>query len=172
MDEGRLADYLTAQSATPVEIREVRRLTVGHSRAMFVVDASIGRLVVRMEQGGVFGTLWDYVDETLQSLYRLLDGSLFTARLMDAGIDRATARALCVIAPTLMKSTPASAMARTVERFTPPLASVFARPATRATAERSWSVVMLSSRMMSAPASAAWVTCSKVSASTSTLSCG
>lgn len=30
-------------------------------------------------QGGEFGTLADYIDETLQSLHRLLDGTLFTA---------------------------------------------------------------------------------------------
>ncbi len=41
-----------------------------------------------------------------------------------------TARAECVSAPTEMKSTPVSAMARTPARFTPPLASVFARPLT------------------------------------------
>ena len=39
-----------------------------------------------------------------------------------------TARAEWVSAPTEMKSTPVSAMARTVARVTPPLASVWARP--------------------------------------------
>jgi aminoglycoside phosphotransferase (APT) family kinase protein len=69
VDEGRLADYLTSQAAAPIEISEVRRLTVGHSRAMFVVDASIGRLVVRMEQGGVFGTSSGDEFRLMQSLH-------------------------------------------------------------------------------------------------------
>ncbi len=56
MNEVRLADYLGAQSGTPVEVRGSRRLTVGHSRGMYEVDTSAGRFVVRIEQGGVFGT--------------------------------------------------------------------------------------------------------------------
>src|SRR5262245_17259724 len=73
-----------------------------------------------------------------------------------------------VRAPTEMKSTPLSAIARTVARVTPPLASVLQRPFTSLTAFRSWSGVMLSRRMMSAPAFAACAACSRVSASTST----
>ncbi len=56
MDEIRLAEYLSSQAGAPVEVSGSRRLTVGHSRAMYVVDTSAGRFVVRMEQGGVFGT--------------------------------------------------------------------------------------------------------------------
>src|SRR6185503_14307129 len=47
-----------------------------------------------------------------------------------------TALAEWVNAPTEMKSTPVSAIARTVARLTPPLASVRARPLTRCTAFR------------------------------------
>ena len=47
-----------------------------------------------------------------------------------------TARAECVRAPTEMKSTPVAAIARTVFKFTPPLASVLARPFTIFTACR------------------------------------
>ena len=56
MDEVRLAEYLTEQSGAPVEVRSSQRMTVGHSRAMYDVDTSAGRFVVRVEQGGVFGT--------------------------------------------------------------------------------------------------------------------
>jgi len=78
-----------------------------------------------------------------------------------------------VNAPTLIRSTPASAMARTVVSFTPPDASVTARPLQSAAAWRRVSSSMLSSITMSAPASRASRTCSSVSVSTSILSvCG
>ncbi len=69
MDEGRISDYLTAQTGAPVEVRSVRRLTVGHSRAMFVVETSAGRLVLRVEQGGVFGTSSGDEFNLMQSLH-------------------------------------------------------------------------------------------------------
>ncbi len=56
MDEVRLAEYFSEQSGAPVDVRSSHRLTVGHSRAMYDVDSSAGRFVVRVEQGGVFGT--------------------------------------------------------------------------------------------------------------------
>jgi aminoglycoside phosphotransferase (APT) family kinase protein len=56
MDEGRLAEFLSDHNGSDVEVLDVRRLTVGHSRAMFVATTSTGRLVIRVEQGGVFGT--------------------------------------------------------------------------------------------------------------------
>ncbi len=52
--------------------------------------------------------------------------------------DRSRAGAECVRAPTEMKSTPVSAISRTVSRLTPPLASSSARPRVRSTAARSW----------------------------------
>jgi aminoglycoside phosphotransferase (APT) family kinase protein len=56
MDEGRLAEFLGAQTGTPIEVQSSRRLIEGHSRAMFDVDTSAGRFVLRIERGGVFGT--------------------------------------------------------------------------------------------------------------------
>ena len=59
MDEpalGALADYLSAQRGEPTAVLAARRLSVGHSRAMYRVDTDGGSFVVRVEQGGVFGT--------------------------------------------------------------------------------------------------------------------
>jgi aminoglycoside phosphotransferase (APT) family kinase protein len=52
----RLTDYLAIQQGVPTKLIDRRRLRVGHSRAMYVVDTDAGRFVVRAEQGGVFGT--------------------------------------------------------------------------------------------------------------------
>jgi len=51
-----LTDYLTEQRGAPTLVTDVRRITVGHSRAMYRVDTDVGAFVVRVEQGGVFGT--------------------------------------------------------------------------------------------------------------------
>ena len=51
-----LTDYLTGQRGAPTLVLDVRRITVGHSRAMYRVDTDAGTFVVRVEQGGVFGT--------------------------------------------------------------------------------------------------------------------
>jgi aminoglycoside phosphotransferase (APT) family kinase protein len=56
MNEAHLAEYLSDSAGETVDVHAVRRLAVGHSRAMYVVDTSAGQFVVRMEQGGVFGT--------------------------------------------------------------------------------------------------------------------
>jgi aminoglycoside phosphotransferase (APT) family kinase protein len=55
-DQARLAEYLSAQRGSPTKILDVRRLSVGHSRAMHRVETDGGTYVVRVEQGGVFGT--------------------------------------------------------------------------------------------------------------------
>jgi aminoglycoside phosphotransferase (APT) family kinase protein len=52
----RLAEYLSAQRGSPTRVLDVRRLSVGHSRAMHRVETDAGTYVVRVEQGGVFGT--------------------------------------------------------------------------------------------------------------------
>ncbi|MET0577194.1 MAG: phosphotransferase family protein, partial [Ilumatobacteraceae bacterium] len=52
----RLADYLTRERGEPTKIVDVRRLSVGHSRAMHRVETDGGTFVVRVEQGGVFGS--------------------------------------------------------------------------------------------------------------------
>lgn len=52
-----LGAFISAQTSTTVDVVEMRRITVGHSRAMYRVDCSNGRrYVLRLEQGGVFGT--------------------------------------------------------------------------------------------------------------------
>jgi aminoglycoside phosphotransferase (APT) family kinase protein len=59
MDEderARLADYISVQRGVSTRIIDVRRLSVGHSRAMHRVATDGGTYVVRVEQGGVFGT--------------------------------------------------------------------------------------------------------------------
>jgi aminoglycoside phosphotransferase (APT) family kinase protein len=68
MDEARLAEYLSSQTGAAVEVRSSQRMTVGHSRAMFVVDTSVGRFVVRVEQGGVFGTSSEAEVKIMKSL--------------------------------------------------------------------------------------------------------
>src|SRR4249920_1650027 len=55
-EQVRLAGYLSAQRRAPTTIIDVRRLSVGHSRAMHRVETDGGTFVVRVEQGGVFGT--------------------------------------------------------------------------------------------------------------------
>lgn len=55
-DVGRLADFLAEQLGRPVRIRSVERINVGHSRAMYRVATDTDGFVVRIEQGGVFGT--------------------------------------------------------------------------------------------------------------------
>ncbi len=52
-----LAAWLTERRAGPTVITELRRIATGNSRAMWFVLLDDGtRLVVRVEQGGVFGT--------------------------------------------------------------------------------------------------------------------
>jgi aminoglycoside phosphotransferase (APT) family kinase protein len=52
-----LRTWLAEQMRRPVEIVTLRRIATGHSRAMWFVELDDGqRLVVRVEQGGVFGT--------------------------------------------------------------------------------------------------------------------
>ncbi len=52
------------------EVIDIRRLTTGHSRAMLVVTTADGeRLVVRMEQGGVFGTSSDEEARIMSALH-------------------------------------------------------------------------------------------------------
>ena len=57
-----LAALLTTSSGFEVNVTRMERITVGHSRAMYRVDCAsptgvpVGPFVLRMEQGGVFGT--------------------------------------------------------------------------------------------------------------------
>ena len=57
MHEAALTAYLGEQRGAETTVVSVDRITVGHSRAMYRVDTvEAGRFVVRVEQGGVFGT--------------------------------------------------------------------------------------------------------------------
>lgn len=56
LDEARLAAFLSDALGGPVVVGEVSRIGVGSSRAMHRVDTDAGAFVVRVEQGGVFGT--------------------------------------------------------------------------------------------------------------------
>ncbi|HEX2783191.1 MAG TPA: phosphotransferase family protein, partial [Ilumatobacteraceae bacterium] len=69
MDEARLAEYLSAQAGAPMEVHSAHRLTAGHSRAMFDVDTSAGRFMLRIERGGVFGTSGRHEFTLMQSLH-------------------------------------------------------------------------------------------------------
>lgn len=55
-----LADYLAQELRVPVTIERAHRVAMGQSRAMYVVDATIGgqprRLVARVEQSGLLGS--------------------------------------------------------------------------------------------------------------------
>lgn len=52
-----LQAWLSEQLGSAVQIAELRRIATGHSRAMWFASLDDGqRLVVRVEQGGVFGT--------------------------------------------------------------------------------------------------------------------
>lgn len=52
-----IAAFISAQINTSVDVVGLQRITVGHSRAMYRVDCSDSRrYVLRLEQGGVFGT--------------------------------------------------------------------------------------------------------------------
>ena len=52
-----LGAFISAQTDTAVDVVGLQRITVGHSRAMYRVDCSDSRrYVLRLEQGGVFGT--------------------------------------------------------------------------------------------------------------------
>jgi aminoglycoside phosphotransferase (APT) family kinase protein len=64
----RLSDYLTARRGLPTKVIEHRRMSVGHSRAMYLVETDAGRFVVRVEQGGVFGTSSGEEFELMRSL--------------------------------------------------------------------------------------------------------
>jgi aminoglycoside phosphotransferase (APT) family kinase protein len=57
MDEQRLASWLREQRRDDAEVADVARIATGNSRANWSVRMSDGaRYVVRVEQGGVFGT--------------------------------------------------------------------------------------------------------------------
>jgi aminoglycoside phosphotransferase (APT) family kinase protein len=67
-----LQSWLDDRIGRPVEIVTLRRIATGHSRAMWFVELDDGqRLVVRVEQGGVFGTSTADEFELMQAAARL-----------------------------------------------------------------------------------------------------
>jgi aminoglycoside phosphotransferase (APT) family kinase protein len=65
-----LASWLEQRLERPVGIASITRLAEGHSRAMFAVTLEGGtRYVLRMEQGGVFGTSSAEEFRVMRSLY-------------------------------------------------------------------------------------------------------
>lgn len=71
--ERRLAEHLTSALGDPVVIERSQRITMGQSRAMYVLDASVGgtprKMVARIEQSGLLGS--DAVTEVpvMQALF-------------------------------------------------------------------------------------------------------
>ncbi len=68
-----LSRYLSARRGEPVDVTHVRRIAVGHSRGMNMLDANSSdgdrQYVLRMEQGGVFGTSSGAEVRLMRALY-------------------------------------------------------------------------------------------------------
>lgn len=79
MDEHRLAEFFSSQSGEPVEVRSIRRRNSGPSRDTYLVDSSVGDLVVRAAIEGP-GAMW--IIEELELM----------RSLSDAGVPVATVR--------------------------------------------------------------------------------
>jgi aminoglycoside phosphotransferase (APT) family kinase protein len=72
MDEQRLASWLREQRGDDAEVADVERIATGNSRANWSVRMSDGaRYVVRVEQGGVFGTSGAVEFEMMGAAHRL-----------------------------------------------------------------------------------------------------
>lgn len=72
IDEATLGRYLSTQSGRSVAVIDIRRITVGHSRAMYRVITETGaKYVIRMEQGGVFGTSGSEEFRVMQHLHSI-----------------------------------------------------------------------------------------------------
>jgi aminoglycoside phosphotransferase (APT) family kinase protein len=72
MDEQRLASWLREQRGDDAEVADVARIATGNSRANWAVRMSDGaRYVVRVEQGGVFGTSGAVEFEMMGAAHRL-----------------------------------------------------------------------------------------------------
>lgn len=56
VDRDRLTEFLAECVGRPVSVTSIARINVGHSRAMYRVATDAGGFVLRVEQGGVFGT--------------------------------------------------------------------------------------------------------------------
>jgi aminoglycoside phosphotransferase (APT) family kinase protein len=68
----QLEQWIGEQRGAPVEVAELRRITTGHSRGNWFLELGDGsRYVVRVEQGGVFGTAGADEFEFMQAVGRL-----------------------------------------------------------------------------------------------------
>jgi aminoglycoside phosphotransferase (APT) family kinase protein len=68
--EGPLSRWLSSQSGRRIEITSLERIAAGHSRANYRVATDVGeRLVVRVEQGGVFGTNGEHEAALMRELH-------------------------------------------------------------------------------------------------------
>lgn len=74
----RLGAFLVERLGRDVTVLDCERVAVGHSRAMFRVDSDAGRFMVRVEQGGVFGTSGA---EEFRVMQALLDAGYPVARV-------------------------------------------------------------------------------------------
>ncbi len=67
-----LAQWIGEQLGTPVGVADLRRITTGHSRGNWFLELDDGsRFVVRVEQGGVFGTSGSDEFEFMEAVGRL-----------------------------------------------------------------------------------------------------
>jgi aminoglycoside phosphotransferase (APT) family kinase protein len=67
-----LERWIGEQIGSPVRVAELRRITTGHSRGNWFLELDDGsRFVVRVEQGGVFGTAGAEEFEFMQAVGRL-----------------------------------------------------------------------------------------------------
>jgi aminoglycoside phosphotransferase (APT) family kinase protein len=67
-----LAGWISEQRGEPVAVADLRRITTGHSRGNWFLELDDGsRYVVRIEQGGVFGTSGAEEFEFMQAVGRL-----------------------------------------------------------------------------------------------------
>jgi aminoglycoside phosphotransferase (APT) family kinase protein len=68
----QLQQWIGEQRGAPVEVAELRRITTGHSRGNWFLELGDGsRYVVRVEQGGVFGTAGADEFEFMEAVGRL-----------------------------------------------------------------------------------------------------
>jgi aminoglycoside phosphotransferase (APT) family kinase protein len=87
VDPQALSQYLSAKFGRPTQLSDSSRLSVGHSRAMFRVRTHQGDdLVVRVEQGGVFGSSSGDEFAAMHALY-LAGFPIASVRWFEPGTD-------------------------------------------------------------------------------------
>ena len=78
MDEHRLAEFISAQSGESVDVRSIRRKSSGPSRDVYLVDSSVGDLVVRAAIEGP-GAMW--IIEELELMRSLSEAGVPVAKV-------------------------------------------------------------------------------------------